>query len=270
MQYRKIKLSVGIFVIIFFISLLSFSFFLLKEKGTFDKRYTYYFITQNASPFHVGMPLQLSGFNIGIIDDISLRDDGSAMMKFSVSYKNQKWITDGSTLTVKKPLIGPTIIEVNSIMENEPLQPNSQIGIRISDDINDMISKLEPAVERIINIINNINTISSYIAKDDSEVILTIKQIHQISSDIAEITSSLDKKIIDPSSQTLKELHFIMIDVKDKLEKFDSTVDALGSYDKDLLELKEHISIGIIKSNKIIDKVDMLLEDKDEKKMELP
>ncbi len=270
MRYRKIRLAVGFFVIVFFIALSSFSFFLLKEKGTFDKRYNYYFITNSAATFYVGMPLKFSGFNIGLIDDISLMDDGSVMMKFSVTEKNMKWVTEDCSLIVKKPLIGPTHIEINSIIGNKPLKANSQLNIHMNDDINDMILKLEPMVDRIVSIVNNINTITSYMAQDDSELILTIKQIHQISSDIADITSSLDKKIINPSANTLKELSDIMKDVKQKLEKFDTTVESIGSYDKELLELKEQIDAGIVKSNKIIDKVDMLLEEKQPQNIELP
>ena len=85
-----------------------------------------------------------------------------------------------------------------------------------------------------------------------------MQEIHKISTDISKITSSLDSDIMQPTSSTIKELDKIMKDVKQKLESLDGTVKAVGSYDEDLYELKEQLSVGIQKSNQIIDKVDSL------------
>jgi len=298
------KLAVGIFVITIFIVTASFSYFLLKEKGTFDKRYSYHFSTETASSFNVGMPLKYSGFNIGVIDKISLQDDGTVHMVFSVNENNRKWVTKDSVLMLKKPLIGSPHIELYSAIDNEVLKENSTITIRLSDDINDMVSKLEPPVDRIISIINNIDNITSYLSNDNSDILLTLENIrkfsdnltksnsllttitgdenstqsiisslnktkeimeelHKISTDVSKITSSLDSEIMQPTSSSLKELDIIMKDIKQKLKSLDGTVKAVGSYEKDLYELKEQVSVGLQKSNQIIDKVDSLLQDEE-------
>lgn len=311
MQYNKMKLAVGLFVVTLFIVIVASLYLLLQEKGTFDKRYNYHFNTESASSFNVGMPLKYSGFNIGVIDKISLKDDGTVHMTFSVDENNKKWISRDSILMLKKPLIGSPHIELYSAVGNEQLEAGSTLVMLLSDDINDMISKLEPAVDRIISVINNIDTITSYLSNDDSDILLTLKniqtftatlleddsllttitgdknstdslidslnetakimhEIHQISKDFSQITSSIDSDIVQPTSSTVKELEAIMKDVKQKLESLDSTVKAVGSYDKDLLELKEQVSVGLQKSNQIIDKVDSLLQDEEKSEITLP
>lgn len=311
MQYDKMKLSVGIFVLTLFITIAASLYFLLDEKGTFNKRYNYHFHTQSAASFSVGMPLKFSGFNIGVIDDINLKDDGTVLMTFSVSAENKKWIAKDSTFTLKKPLIGSAHIEVNSAVGHEELEQGSTLSIVITDDIDDMISKLEPAVDKIINIINSIDKITTYVAKDNSDLILTLKnienfssklskndsllttvtgdnnstknlvktinsssdimqEIHKISQDINKITSNLDSGIIKPASTVIKELDEIMKDVKTKLDTLDSTVKTVGSSDKDLAELKEQISVGINKSNQIMDKVDAMMQDEKSSEVVLP
>ncbi|MBU0721768.1 hypothetical protein KJ877_10525 [bacterium] len=305
------KVYVGIFVILLFITIMSFSYILLEEKGTFDKRYSFHFNTDSANSFSAGMPLKFSGFEVGVIDEIALTNEGKVFITFSVSEKNRKWISQGSVLMLQKPLIGSPHIELYSTIGNEPLENGSTIDILISDDINGMISKLEPVVDKIINIINSIDKISSKIAKDDSDLMLTLQnikeftekiakndsllttitgdqnstdnlvkslnttadimqEVHQISKEINTLTSGLDKNIIDPSSSAIQELEAIMKDIKQKLDALDPTVKTFGSFNKDLLDIKEQISVGLAKTNQVMDKVDALMQDEKNAEVKLP
>ncbi len=311
MQYEKMKFAVGLFVSILFLTIFASLYLLLDEKGTFEKRYSYHFSTDSASSFNIGMPLKFSGFNIGVIDDIALRDNGSVLMTFSVTSKYRKWVAKDSILMIKKPLIGSPHIELYSTKGNEILQEGSYLTLLMSDDINDMISKFEPAVNKLINIINSIDIITSKMSKDDSNLNKTMQNIEKfsgnlassdslltavtgndastknfiktinsttkivgevdkISKDISAITAKLDANIVTPASLSAKELEKILKDVKQKLDALDSTVKAVGSYDKDLFELKEQISVGLIKSNQIIDKVDGILQNKKKSEIKLP
>ena len=92
----------------------------------------------------------------------------------------------------------------------------------------------------------------------------------KIMQDISEISSTLDGDIITPVSSTIKELDLIMKDIKQKLDALDSTVKTVGSFDKDLIELKEQISVGLAKSNQIMDKVDAIMQNEAKTEVTLP
>jgi ABC-type transporter Mla subunit MlaD len=305
------KLAVGIFVITLFITISTFLYLLLENKGTFNKRYNYHFTTDSATFFSVGMPLKFSGFDIGVIDDISLNDDGTVHMTFSVDENNRRWMTDGTVLMIIKPLIGSAHIEVYSAIDNELLEADAELQMLQNNDINDMISKLEPTVDKIISIIDNLDSITYDIARDDSNLKQTMqnikeftaklshsdsilstitgnrestkniiaslnktteimKELHTISKNISKTTSSLDSNIMDPASSAIKEFDAIMKDVRQKLDALDGTIKAVGTYDKDLIELKEQISVGVQKSNQIMDKVDALMQDETKSEVTLP
>ena len=311
MQYSKMKLAVGIFVLILFMTVTTLLYLVLEDKGTFNKRYNYHFTTDSAAFFSVGMPLEFSGFDIGVIDDIALKDDGTVYMTFSVDERNRRWITEGSVLMTIKPLIGSTHIVVYSAIDNEILKADSELMMLESDDINDMISKLEPVVDKIISIINNIDDITGYVANENSDLAITLRnlnifstsliksdsllttvtgdkestkslitslntttkimqEIHEISKDINKVTSSLDSDILNPASSAIRELGEIMKDIKQKLKTLDGTVNAIGSYDNDLIELKEQISVGLQKSNQIMDKIDAFMQDDEKREVTLP
>lgn len=304
MSYNKMKFTVGIFVLSLLFSIILFLYLLLKEKGSFEERYSYYFHTYSAASFYIGMPLKFSGFNIGTIDDIELQNDGSVNMTFSVNEKNRKWISKESVLLLRKPLIGAPHIELFTALDNPILPINSRLTLIMSDDIDDMISKLEPAIDRVIHIIDNVDTITTSMAKDDSDLLLTLqnirilsdklahdgsllttltgdkqatksiisslKQTDKIMKDMQKITAKLDNDIVEPSSSAIHELDAILKDVKQKLGTLDATVKAIGGYDKDLIHIKEQISAGVEKSNQIMDKIDSIMQSETSSEIPLP
>lgn len=304
MSYSKIKLYVGIFVIAVFISVGAFLYILLEEKGTFEKRYNFNFNTESAASFSVGMPLKFSGFKIGQIDNISLKDDGTVHIIFSVSQANRKWISENTVLVLNKPLIGSPHIEVYSTIDNQPLPPDSTVQIMLSDDINDMINKLEPAVNKTIHIIDNIDKITTTIASPDSDLSKSLKnlerfsyklahndslltsvtgdknstqtlinsigQINAILHDLSIITKSLNNDIVQPSSSSIKDLDAILKDVKHKLETLDPVVNEIGEYKNELDSIKDQVSAGVQKSNQLLDKVDSMIGGDKQQKVKLP
>jgi len=311
MKYNNMKLTVGLFVIILFVTVFTFLFLLFKEKGLFENRHTYHFQTRTAEFFHVGMPLKLSGFTIGAIDTISLEDDGSVSMSFSITQSKRKWITKGSVLMIMKPLIGSSHIEVFTSLDTPVLENGSSLMIISNDSINDLIMKVQPIIKKSLHILDNVEKITSYLASEDSELkhilqnmeklsaklanddsLLTsvtgdktsarnvvksldettkiLTDIKKITQDINTITSSLNQTIINPASSSISELELIMKDVKQKLDALDGTVKTIGTYDKDLGELKNQISVGIQKSNQIIDKVDAIMSEEKDVEVQLP
>jgi len=311
MKYTKIKFAVGLFTITLFILLFASLFFVLKNKGTFEDRYSYHFTAYSAENFNVGMPLKLSGFEIGTIDNILLNDDNSVDITFSVNKSNKKWVSKGSVLMSTKPLIGEAYIELYASFGTPPLKSGSSLMLLSNDSINDLIQSLNPVAKKALNVLNNINTITSDLAKNDSDFRQTLqnlnkftekladddslltsitgnkkstqniisslnktlrimKDVEKITHDISVITSSLDKMVVNPASTSLKDLGLIMKDVKRKLDVIDGTVNSIGTYDKELIEMKEQISVGLVKSNQIIDKVDNILSDKQNKEIVLP
>lgn len=311
MNYDKVKFSVGLFIISIFLVIFVILFLFFKEKGTFETRHTYNFTTDTAEYFTVGMPLKYSGFKIGTIDDISLKDDGSVFMTFSIAKSNKKWMNEGSVLMIIKPLFGSPHIELFSSIGTPPLKDGDSLTMLFSDNINDLIVKLQPLVDKVVNILDNVHTITSSIANQNSDFKETLqnlnkftaklanddsllttatgdkeatkkiieslnqtttimKNIQSITKDLSKITSSLDQDIMDPASSSIQEVNFILKDIKNKLKTLDSTVDSIGTFDTELIEIKEQIIVGVQKSNQIIDKVDSLMQTEESGEVELP
>jgi ABC-type transporter Mla subunit MlaD len=214
-------------------------------------------------------------------------------------------------LLLVKPLIGSPRVEILTTVGNPPLKPNSTLELAESDDINDMITKFQPAITKMINIIDNIEKITSTFSKEDgafnnsiknievvtgrfaqnkallttitgdqgstdaligslNETQKTMKQVHEMSVKLDAIIGGLDSKMIKPSTEVLNNINVIMKDVQKKLQALDGTVNAVGGYDKDLGTIKEQIEVGLDKTNKVMDKVDALLNNNKKSEVTLP
>ena len=304
MTYNNIKFKVGFFVLFLLITLSTVIYYILVKKGTFDKRFNYSFISYTADSFSVGMPVKVSGFAIGRVDTIKLLDNGNVKFVFSVDKHNQKWVCEESLLMLRKPLLGSAHIILYSAIGNPILKANSTLDVLISNDINDLVQSLEPIVLKIGNIVNSIDKITTYLSQDNSELMMIIKNIEEFSAilvkDKSLLTSltgdknatnsfiktinklphlinnfnklslGLNKEIMPQVSELIKELNAIAKDIESKLKSLDNVVNSVSSSDKDIIQIKEQIKIGMSKTNQIIEKVDNLFQSKKNEKVVLP
>ena len=80
----------------------------------------------------------------------------------------------------------------------------------------------------------------------------------------------MNNDLIKPASSSIKELNLILVDVKEKLHTLDPLVNETAKYKNDLGSIKEQISVGLQKSNLIMDKMDAIITDEDDAKVKLP
>lgn len=326
MTYNRMKFGVGVFILLFILNVTVVVYYILDEKGVFDKRYNYSFSTFSADPFTIGMPVKVSGFKIGYVDKIQLENDGSVKISFSVNKQNQKWVLKESIIMIRKPLLGSAQIVLYPAVDNPVLEDGSKIEVYESNDINEVIYKLQPIVEKIENIVSSVDKITSYLARDDSELVKIVKNLEEFTTtlaknrsvlttitgdqnatnsliktvnglpvlidnfskigsgvndevipnvnllikDLSKIGTGVNSEIIPNLNLFIKDLRGIVTDVNSKLKRLDGLVNSVGSYDSDIMILKDEIKTGIVKSNKILEKVDTLLPAKKQMEVELP
>ncbi len=303
MSYNKMKIAVGIFAILFTIVFSISALFILKEKGLFEKKYSFAFYADNASSFSLGTAVTYAGFKIGSIEKIELTYDGKVFTHFSVSEKYRYLVNRKAFLMLKKPLIGSPVIALVSDPNNTMLHPYAILQFTVQDDINDLVVKFEPIMKKLERIISSLDGIASRIADPQGPFFQTLNHIEKTSrtfaahdsvinaltgdrksaQNIAAVIKSLkismektekilgkaDKNIIEPSKDISRNINEILINVKHKLQKLDGLVTTIGSSDQDIELLKEQILLTMDKSNKLLEKVEAILQ-KNNKKVTLP
>lgn len=185
MSYRHMKFAVGIFVIFFTLLFAGIVYIILDKKGAFEEKYAFHFYTESAGSFHIGMPVHYSGFEIGQISDIELTENGKVHAIFEIKKSNHKWICEDTMLMLDKPLIGSPTIDVMTSLGYPELAPESIVSIIVRDDINDMITNVEPIINELETIVTSINTITSKMADDKGDLALTVKNMRVFTERLA-------------------------------------------------------------------------------------
>lgn len=304
MSYHRMKLAVGIFVIVLSILFVSLAYVILKEKGVFEKKVAFNAYTTSAEGLSIGMPVRYSGFEIGAIRNIELTEQGQVYVVFEIIREHSKWIRQNTLFQLEKPLIGGATINVLTSLGHLPLEPGGTVKIVVQDDINDIITKIEPVVSNLQNIVASINTITEKLASEEGDFFRTLENLQRYSDkmvkddallttltgdarsarnfaqgvetleaaivEIAVMAKELHKNVVTPSGDTLRQLDAILADIAGKLETIEGTIKAIGSYDTDLVELKGDIRTGIQRTNNLLDRINTMLGEPQPKEAPLP
>lgn len=178
--------------------------------------------------------------------------------------------------------------DINDIITNfEPVVNDIQ---SIVTSVNIITARISARDSDLFTTINNLKRFSKTLAdnkallttitgdKESTEHLKTVlgdaastaKEVDTLVQKLNTLTESFDEKIITPASGTIEQVNPILHDVKHKLDTLEGTVNAIGSYDTDLLELKDEIRFGIEKTNRLIEKMDALLAGQHDQEVQLP
>ncbi|MDX1295091.1 MAG: MlaD family protein [Sulfurimonadaceae bacterium] len=304
MPYHRMKLAVGVFVIALSALFFVLIYVILEKKGVFEETLSFNFNTESAEALYIGMPIRYSGFEIGNINNIELTERGTVHVLFDIKKEHAKWIRMNTLLRLEKPLIGSPTIDVLTSLEHPELIPGSTLKMVVQDDINDIITKIEPVINDLQNIVVSVNQMTEKLASEEGNLFMTLENLKSYSDQLVEddallttltgdansteslkatlaeteatvkeintMVTELHDNVVTPSEATMQQLDTILADIINKLDTLEGTIDAIGSYDKDLIELKGDIRSGVQKTTNLIDQVSGMLGEDQPSEAPLP
>lgn len=114
--------KVGLFIFVGIGSLLLLLAVIAVEQGLFASTTKLRFHTDDASKLHEGMEIKLSGFKVGKLTAIVLKDDGVIEAGFVIENEYLRHIRHGATLRlVEQGLLGDSVLEVVPGERGQPL-----------------------------------------------------------------------------------------------------------------------------------------------------
>lgn len=237
MPYHKMKLYVGLFVTLLILGVVLLVAIIMEKKGFFDDYASYYFKTKYAGNFYVGMPLNVSGFEIGDISNLVLTDTGEVKVFFRVKQRNQKWIREDTLLMLEKPLIGSPSIMVETSLKGEKLKTGKELKIIIGDDINAIIVKLQPILIEVEQIIHSVNKITQSFASKEGPLEKTLGNMQILSTRLVKNDALLtsitgDANTTKAINASLQESYAITTNIKQLTQELKGI---LGTVDNQLI-----------------------------------
>ncbi len=278
------EFKVGLFIIlttiVIFLSLL----YLAYEKGLFEKVYTFTLSSKSGDGFTEGMPVVFSGFNIGKVHALELNDKGIVLIRIKIPESHVKWVKKDSSFILYRPLIGASRIIVTTNNLYGPQLPENKIPeVEIVNDINDVITKVPPLIEKITLIAANLETLSKNLANPKGDFNRILNNVTKVTDNLDNILKKVDKMADKTDAQlfgkdgTLPQVNNILKDIVLKLEKLNTTVDNINKISqeasegmKDFSILRSDIDDAVNSINDIVNKLDDIISSKKEPELKAP
>jgi len=198
---QRIEFKVGLFILITSLLIVASIGYVAYRKGAFSKVYTYTLSSRTGENLTEGMPVAVWGFTIGRVSGLELNEKGIVLIRIKVPERHIRMIRADSQFILDKPLIGsPRILIKTTDLNGLPLSPEMVPELTESNDINEMIKRARPIVDKADRIMANIPQITANLADPDGDVNLILRDFETLIARFSKKESLLEIAIGDPES----------------------------------------------------------------------
>jgi phospholipid/cholesterol/gamma-HCH transport system substrate-binding protein len=155
---RNLGVKVGILIAFTAMVIGSFIVYVLYARGVFEQTQRVYLIADNAEGVNVGTDLTFSGFPIGRVRRITLRDDGKARISVRVPVSEAKWLRTSSVFVIDVPLVGAAKLRVFTANLQDELLPDRTERPVLRGDTAEEIPRL---VATMRSVLENLDQLTS-------------------------------------------------------------------------------------------------------------
>ena len=227
----------------------------LVHQDYFTKTTRLYFFADSAQDISKGMSVQLSGFRIGTVDELSLEPNATVKVRLVINSQYAHFIRqDSHARLTKERLIGASIIEITpGSPEVRQAQNDGVLKFDRAKDIADIAPDL---AGRIGPILTDIKSITQSINDPQGDVKQTLKSIREASGQLAEAAASV-KMIAHSGDSRIAEIQKHVNDVLDhtatNVDKAGAVLDTLGgtlaTVDKAMPEVLQKLNSTLDNAN---------------------
>ncbi|MFH2119955.1 MAG: MlaD family protein [Pseudomonadota bacterium] len=216
----KIEFKVGLFITITSMLIMASIGYVAYKKGMFSKVYTYTLSSQTGENLTEGMPVAVWGFTIGRVSSLELTDQGTVLVRIKIPERHNRMIQADSKFILDKPLIGSSRIIVKTTNLNGlPLSPLTIPEITESNDINELIKRAQPIIDKADRIMANVEGITANLADPKGNVNQILRDAETLVSRFSKRDSLLEMAVGDPES--VKSIHEALKKLRDITAKAD-------------------------------------------------
>ena len=226
---------VGLFIIIPLIILLAVFLFVGRTKHFFEEKYTIKAVFKEGEGLKAGIPIILSGIDIGAIKSVQLNEQNQveAILEIRKVYQN-KIRNDSKATLAKAGFIGEQRIKISPGSPSLPIIPDGgKINVEEGMAIEDIVNRVRPVLENVEKTLNKIAEVAGNIPSTAVSDILG--NTKSITDNIKSITNNVNEgkgtagailtesDLYNNINETVKKADTTMQKINDILVKVDNT-----------------------------------------------
>lgn len=172
LNQRTLELKVGFFVLAILVAVAILIVYIGIRKDLFAERIQYTVVSQTGERIEPGMPVRLSGFNVGQVTEVSLDRVDQVRMTIRVLQRYQQWFTEDARIILEQEgFIGNSFLKLMPGTETSPvLEEGAVIRLDKIGGVNELIQEMQPVIEALRAIVINVWDLTDYLVDQDGPV----------------------------------------------------------------------------------------------------
>ena len=228
---QRMEFKVGLFITVTSLLIMATIGYVAVRKGAFSQFHTYTLSSKSGDNLTEGMPVTVWGVTIGRVTSLELNEQGTVLIKIKIPERQVRLIRAGSQFVLDKPLIGTARIVVKtSNLAGLPLAPGMIPELTESNDINEIIKRAQPIIDKTDRIMGNVAQITALWADPQGDVNRILRSTEALVARFSKKDSILEMAIDDPES--IRSIHEALRKIRDMAAHADGIlqrIDAMAS-----------------------------------------
>lgn len=230
-RFRHLEVKIGLFLALALAACLGAVFYIGAGSDLFTPKYLLHFTVDKGTGFAAGMPIKLSGFRIGRIEEIALNQDARVDIQIQIAKKYQQWIrADSVARLAKEGLVGDEIIELSvGTPARRMLEDGDLLTFEKTKSLDEQAAEIADNVKPVLI---EVAEIIAYINDPDGDFKQSLRNIQVLSNDLKAIRGEAGRQLtatVDNLNLTIDKAASILGHSQDSLHAFEAT---LGNVDR--------------------------------------
>ncbi|HUW29761.1 MAG TPA: MlaD family protein [Sulfuriferula sp.] len=180
----SIQFKTGLFLVIFSILGAAAFLYLLYARGTFESESHFTLIAADATGVGAGTPVVYRGIAVGRVSAVSLSDHGLALVAITVPEREHRWLRTTSEFTLDKPLVGATVIRLDTSSLDDPQLANgASVPLILNPplDVPGLVAKVNGILDQLDEVSKNV----AYITRKNGEIDTALVNVKTITTQMS-------------------------------------------------------------------------------------
>ena len=187
-NFKSMEVKVGLFITLILGLSIIILIYIGYKKEIFSKKISYYVISKTGENIERGIPVRLSGFKIGQVENVFLDNVDYVKVEIRVLEKYQKWFRKDSRIILdQEGIIGNSYLKLLPGTEKTAqLPPGAEIFLDKVAGLNEILVEAQPVIDDLKAIVSNVREITDQLLDKNGSM-------QRILSNLEQITEKLNK-----------------------------------------------------------------------------
>lgn len=247
-RFHHLEAKIGLFLALALAAGLGIIFYIGAGSDLFTPKYQLHFIVDKGTGFAAGMPIKLSGFRIGRIDEIALNQEARVEIRIQIARKYQQWIrADSLARLVKEGLVGDEVIELSVGSPGQRmLDDGDLLNFEKTKSLNEHAAEIADQVKPVLL---EVAAIITYINNPEGDFKKSLRNLQLLSSDLRTLRGEAGQQLtatVANLNQTITKVGTTLEHSQDSLHAFETSLGGVnrvvGSMEESLPALLQRLA----------------------------